>query len=270
MSLLVTVVVPTCNSARFLERCLASIKNQTYSHIELIVVDEYSVDATLAIAKRYASAIYSGGPERSIKRNIGIEQAKGELVFIIDSDMVLSSLAVAEGVAAMKDESVGGVVMPEISQGEGFWARCITLDRALRFCGNTPTIGEAARCFRKAEVKKIGGYDPEIVGAEDWDLHNRMVRFGHFVKIKAPIYHQEGRVSLYKRIKKKYYYSRSFRIYLKRYPRIAALQFSPFKWAYIRGFCRVFRHPALGIGLIILKGGEAVAGFAGLVFYRKG
>ncbi len=270
MSLFVTVIVPTCNSSLFLERCLASIKQQNYSHVELIVVDENSTDATLAIAHRYASAVYSGGPERSVKRNIGITQAKGELVLIIDSDMELSPSVVTSCVEAMHNASISGVVIPEISKGEGFWAHCVMLDRALRFFGDGPTIGEAARCFRRVQVSAMGGYDPGIVGAEDWDLHNRMVaRFGTALKIQSPIYHNEGRVSLYKRTKKKYYYSRAFRIYLKRYPTIAALQFSPFKLAYFRGFRALLRHPLLTVGLIVLKGGEAVAGLAGLVFHRR-
>ena len=43
---LVSVVVPTRNSAQFLERCLASIRNQSYANVEVIAVDNYSSDGT--------------------------------------------------------------------------------------------------------------------------------------------------------------------------------------------------------------------------------
>ena len=47
---LVSVVVPTFNSERFLEECLRSIREQTYSNVEVIAVDNYSTDKTREIA----------------------------------------------------------------------------------------------------------------------------------------------------------------------------------------------------------------------------
>ena len=269
MNPLVSVIVPTYNSEQFLEKCLASIRAQTHAHLELIVVDEQSNDHTMAIAQRYAHAIYSGGPERSIKRNIGIEKAQGDFVYVVDSDMELHPRVVEECVKIMADSLVGSVVTPEISQGEGFWAMCVAFDRAFRLQEKEPGIAEAARFFRRADIRAAGGYDPTIVGAEDWDLHNRMKRFGRCGKGQSPIYHHEGRVSLYKRVRKKYYYSRAFREYIRRYPRMATQQFSPFKLAYVKGYRDFLKHPILGMGVMILKNAEAFAGFVGLIFQHS-
>ena len=52
---LVSIIVPTYNSASTLETCLASLKSQSYPNIEIIIVDNYSTDDTLNIAKKYDS-----------------------------------------------------------------------------------------------------------------------------------------------------------------------------------------------------------------------
>ena len=67
----VSVIVPTKNSERTIERCLKSIKEQNYKNIELIVVDNYSEDKTFEIANKYADKIIKKGPERSVQRNYG-------------------------------------------------------------------------------------------------------------------------------------------------------------------------------------------------------
>jgi glycosyltransferase involved in cell wall biosynthesis len=55
---IVSVIVSTKNSAQTLRACLLSIKNQSYPYIELIVVDNFSDDMTMHIAKYYADATF--------------------------------------------------------------------------------------------------------------------------------------------------------------------------------------------------------------------
>src|SRR5438093_11547332 len=91
---LVSVVVPTRNSAPFLDVCLGSIRAQTYPAVELIVVDNHSSDNTLSIARRWTDRVFTQGPERSTQRNYGARQAAGEYLLFVDSDMVLSAKVV--------------------------------------------------------------------------------------------------------------------------------------------------------------------------------
>ncbi|MCZ2561030.1 glycosyltransferase family 2 protein [Bacteroides fragilis] len=51
---LVSIVVPIYNVEEYLEQCLQSIINQTYSNLEIILVDDGSVDNSLSIIKKYA------------------------------------------------------------------------------------------------------------------------------------------------------------------------------------------------------------------------
>src|SRR3972149_12153043 len=116
MDSLVSVIVPTKNSEKFIGECLASIKNQTYRNIEIIVVDNNSTDRTKDIAKKFTDGVYNKGPERSAQRNFGVSRAKGECVLIIDSDMQLNKKVVEECVEKLKNNAgLAGVVIPEES-----------------------------------------------------------------------------------------------------------------------------------------------------------
>ena len=80
---MVSVIVPTCNSAKTLELCLKSIKTQTYPNIEIIIVDKNSADNTRKIAEKYGK-VFIKGPERSAQRNFGASQAAGEYLVFLD------------------------------------------------------------------------------------------------------------------------------------------------------------------------------------------
>src|ERR1017187_11037104 len=93
---LVSVIVPTKNSSEFLRACLISVRKQNYKQIERIVVDNYSTDDTLAIAKRYARKCITHGPERSAQVNYGVSNAKGEYIYKVDSDFILDKSVVKQ------------------------------------------------------------------------------------------------------------------------------------------------------------------------------
>ncbi len=63
---LVSVVVPTINSESFLENCLRSIRRQSYSEIEIIIVDNYSIDKTREISEKFGAKVV-------LSRGIGLK-----------------------------------------------------------------------------------------------------------------------------------------------------------------------------------------------------
>jgi glycosyltransferase involved in cell wall biosynthesis len=88
-----SVVIPVYNSSRYLDRCIISIIQQSYSDFEAIFVDDCSTDRSASIVRQFArndSRIAlsvrkkNGGPGAA--RNTGIAQAKGEYVTFVDSD----------------------------------------------------------------------------------------------------------------------------------------------------------------------------------------
>ena len=88
---LISVIVPAYNVEKYIKTCLDSLINQTYSHFEIIIINDGSTDQTEEILRSYQSnpkfRIYSqknGG--LSAARNHGLKLANGELVCFIDSD----------------------------------------------------------------------------------------------------------------------------------------------------------------------------------------
>ncbi len=268
---LVSVVIPTYDSGRTIEKCLSSIKKQTYPNIETIVVDSLYYDKNRQqkckkIIDKYAK-YFQDGPERSVQRNRGIIEAKGEYILTIDQDMYLTENVVKECYEKLTKEDYIALTIPEISIGEGFWTKCVALERYISTVLEEG-MNECCRFFRKKDALMIGGYDVTIVGIEDSDFHYRMKAKGKIGKIKIYIYHDEGKTKFFSRVKKKYYYSVAFREYLRKYPNIAVKQFFPFKKAYIKHWTLLARNPLVTVGIIILRSAEVFAGFLGLVIRR--
>ena len=92
MDELISVVVPVYNVQAYLERCLQSIKRQTYQKIEIIIVDDGSTDESGKIADEFSKSdtrsyvIHKKNGGLSDARNVGIDYAKGKYITFIDSD----------------------------------------------------------------------------------------------------------------------------------------------------------------------------------------
>ena len=80
---LVSIIVPVYNVERYIDKCINSILEQTYPHIELLLIDDGSPDKSGAICDRYAQkdnrvrVFHKQNAGVSAARNTGINQAKG-------------------------------------------------------------------------------------------------------------------------------------------------------------------------------------------------
>jgi glycosyltransferase involved in cell wall biosynthesis len=253
----VSVTVATRNSARTLERCLVSIRTQTYPQVELIVVDNHSSDATPAIAAKYADVVATIGPERSAQRNHGASLAQGEILVFVDSDMVLDDDVIAQGVRLIQETSVPAAVVPEESFGDGFWTQCRVLERD---CYRGDDLVEAARIFRRDAFKEVGGYDIMLNAAEDWDLSRRVADDLRLPRTQSIIHHDEGRTTLRGAFRKRRSYAPGYLLYLRKHGRAAVLQGSSvLRPAFFRQWRTLVRHPLLTAGMLSLKSVEMVA-----------
>ena len=210
---LVSVIVPTYNSEKFLEKCLESIQNQSYKNIEIIVVDNNSTDTTKIIARKFTEKVFNKGPERSAQRNFAVEKSSGEFVAIIDSDMHLEKNVISECVEKISQGEISGIIIPEKSFGIGFWAKCKALERSFY---EGIDFMEAARFFSRKDYVALGGYDLSLTSGEDWDLSQRIAELGKLERIKSYIMHNEGNLSLWRTISKKFYYARKFASYTQK------------------------------------------------------
>ncbi|MEE6639301.1 glycosyltransferase [Limosilactobacillus pontis] len=93
---LVSIIVPIYNSEESLDRCLTSLINQTYTNIEIILVNDGSTDESLEICDKYGRyddrilIIDQGNCGRAVARNVGINIASGDYVMFVDSDDYVS------------------------------------------------------------------------------------------------------------------------------------------------------------------------------------
>lgn len=270
-SKLVSIVVPTKNSARTLDNCLSSLSKQTYKNIEIILVDNHSTDGTKEIARHYTTHVYTKGPERSYQRNFAVTKARGEYVCIIDSDMNLEPDVIKQCVEQIESaKDIVGVIIPEESFGTGFWAQCKKLERS--FYVGIPYM-EAARFFYRKDFNEIGGYDVKMVSGEDWDLSQRIEAKGKFTHTKAYIHHDEGKISLLRTIQKKLYYAKCFASYTsssndqKKVSQQTSI-FGRYKLFFSHPK-KLFRNPILGLGMLFMKTCEFGFGGIGYLLARR-
>ena len=264
---LVSIIITTKNSQEFIGSCLKTIKNQSYPDIEIIVVDNFSKDRTKEIALTYTKNFFEKGPERSAQRNFGAKKAKGKYILILDSDMELSKNVIKECVEKIETKKdIRAMIIPEISYGKSFWAKCKALERSC-YIGDE-TI-EAARFFDRDTFFEFEGYDEEITGPEDWDLPQRIGKKYKISRIKSQIRHNEADLSLIKSSRKKYYYSQKFFKYAKKHPEIAKRQINIiFRHAFFRNWKKLIKDPIHAIGFLFMKLCEAIAGVIGIILGR--
>lgn len=88
----VSIIIPAYNIAPYLERCLESVRNQTYKGIQIIIIDDGSTDQTGKIADSFAEkdkrfhVIHKENRGVSAARKTGLEQADGEYIGFVDGD----------------------------------------------------------------------------------------------------------------------------------------------------------------------------------------
>lgn len=93
VSINLSVIIPVYNAARELGECLSAIVDLSRSDVEIIVVDDASMDATAAVAVRMGARLLrlekNSGP--SAARNFGAKHAAGEILLFVDADVVVCS-----------------------------------------------------------------------------------------------------------------------------------------------------------------------------------
>lgn len=95
MQPLVSIIIPNYNEERFIANTIESALNQTYSSIEILIVDDGSTDQSLEIVRKYESendnviVFCQENANASIARNRAIEHAKGKYYYFLDSDDIV-------------------------------------------------------------------------------------------------------------------------------------------------------------------------------------
>lgn len=194
----VSVVIPAHNALATIGPALRSVEEQTYAPKETIVVDDGSEDGTGQWVGRHfpwVRVLRTMGAGPAGARNAGIEAAGGEWVALLDADDVWHPEKLALQVEALlgdrlasKVVAVAGDWVRSVERGWPPMARPVPVEvvdyRDLLILNRFQT---STVLMRRAAWEEVGGFDPEVDGAEDWDLWLRLSRIGRILKLAAPV-----------------------------------------------------------------------------------
>ena len=180
----ISVIVPSFNQGRFLERTMLSILNQDVEDIELIVIDGGSTDGTLSVIKKYEDSIayWVSEPDKgqSNALNKGLSMATGEIIAWQNSDDIFLPGAFHSVARAFKSH-------PESVVCYGNWVSIDSADRIFdEHYALKPRMPHApfenmdvynqAMFWRRAVFEKCGGFDENLHALMDTEFMARVMR----------------------------------------------------------------------------------------------
>ncbi len=205
---LVSVIIPTRNRFKLLKRSIGSVLGQSYKNMEVIIIDDASIDKTSELIKkikdkRVKFIRFKKHQGAAKARNAGLKKAKGELIAFNDDDDLWHEKKLEKQIKAFRNASEKiGVVYTRMKRTDGRKAKYFPdevvgeegkkegeIQRELyleNFVG-LPTAVVKKECF-----EKVGLFDEKLPCYEDWELFLRISQRFHFkclpqILIEAPI-----------------------------------------------------------------------------------
>jgi len=188
---LVSIITPSFNQVDYLERTMLSVLNQTYPHLEYIVMDGGSTDGSIDVIERYADrlAYWESAPDRGQTEaiNKGFNRATGGVMAYLNSDDLYYPHAVEEAVAYLNAHPQVGMVYGDAHYVDaedrviGRFPAAQTSYRRLR--NGYVHIPQQATFFRKVFWDIVGPLDPTFYFAMDYDLWVRIAELTPLVYV---------------------------------------------------------------------------------------
>jgi glycosyltransferase involved in cell wall biosynthesis len=200
---LVSVIIPCFNTWKYIDQAINSIVNQTYEHIELIVVDDGSnqktKDVLNTLSVKIDVLIHQKNKGQSSARNEGVKNAKGDYILFLDSDDFFEPEFCELAVGRIKNNNeikivtcISNIIINNktssvfIPKG-GALQNMILSNCAMGSC-----------LIRKDDWQITGGYDESMrSGFEDWEFYIRILSLGGKVEVidKVLFNYRKGHVS---------------------------------------------------------------------------
>jgi GT2 family glycosyltransferase len=188
----ISVVMPVYNAAATLAECLTRLCNSTFGDFEIVLVDDGSTDQSRAIASNFPVRIVPSpgrvGPAAA--RNVGARVAEGDVLFFIDSDVMVRPDTLGRIAAALERGDVEGVVGVQaaemrhrdlVSQYKNLWMRWTYV----RKTGDVPLFYTTAAAIRRDAFLRAGGFDQGYAtpNVEDTAFGQKLARLGLRVRV---------------------------------------------------------------------------------------
>lgn len=190
----ISVIIPTYNEEKSIGDCLDSLGKQSYKDIEVIVVDDGSVDKTLEVLSKLKDkqSLPLRGKSEKLKvfeqkhkgpgeaRNLGVRHAKGKILVFVDADMTFAPDFIQKLVDPLIRGKAKGTSSREeiVSNWENVWARCWNINEGWeerkRHPKNYPNKQKVFRAILKSEFDKVEGFDKGGYYTDDWSLAEKL------------------------------------------------------------------------------------------------
>lgn len=190
---LVSVVIPTYNSAHYVTAAVDSVLQQSFTDFEVLVIDDGSTDDTRAVLSRYGAPVrYHVQPNGgvSVARNRGIAESTGRYVAFLDADDTWYPQKLERQLDAMTRSPGFGLcytgfrfVDDSMRPLRDFHPR--QFENALEgmlFEGNIVS-SVCTVLVERALFEDVGGFDPELSQCADWDMWVRVARRTQFLAL---------------------------------------------------------------------------------------
>lgn len=199
----VSVVIPTFNRSELVARAIRSVQGQTYSNLEIIVVDDASRDDTKKVVAGMSDARiryirHESNRGGSGARNTGIRAATGEYIAFLDDDDEWEPEKTEEQLSALRDYDVVLCTSDEHRRGiDRFDAKAsVDLDDLRK---GDFTAGGTGVLMAKASVLKGAMFDETLPRCQDWDIFIRIAKKHRIGYINKPLVRynegEHGRIS---------------------------------------------------------------------------
>ncbi len=181
---LISIVIPCYNDAQYIEQSVNSALNQTYPNKEVIVVDDGSNAKTKAVLRnlepKLTKLITHENQGQSKARNVGIKEAKGDYILVLDSDDFFEPTFCEKAIAVFLENKDAKIVIcyanrifennkTDIYKPYGGQIKDFIL--------NNCAIGSSM--FKRVDWQVCGGYDESMrKGFEDWEFYIRLLKDG--------------------------------------------------------------------------------------------
>ncbi len=192
---LISIIIPCYNDVQYIEQSVNSALNQTYSNKEVIVVDDGSNRETKEVLKKLApkitKLITQENQGQSTARNVGIKEAKGEYILVLDSDDFFESTFSEKAIAVFLKKNELKIVTCQANLIFKHGLSVVYTPKGgsiLDFIFSNSALGTSM--FKKGDWNFCGGYDESMrKGFEDWEFFIRLLKSGGEAEvIQEPLY----------------------------------------------------------------------------------
>lgn len=177
---LVSIITPCYNQGQYLAESIDSVLTQTYPNWELLIVDDGSTDNSAEVAKTYTAKdtrvhyIYQPNAGPSAARNHGVHESKGKYIQFLDGDNKLASRCIELAVEHMENNEETVVFYSRVHY---FGVR--NDEFVIRWTGYADLLCvnsiDCCCMVRRTDFNRIGGFDEQMRGYEDWEFFIRLL-----------------------------------------------------------------------------------------------